>query len=222
MPNNITPTKRAAISLILMIAFLINLIYQKSHSKPNIITAQDFPSKVNIAFGEHGSEWQNEYGKIIKGNKTNFGLDFFDINPDNFKKTLTVIINTGKIKTEVSNVTSISATEDHDRKNGFIAINITAKINQEEFTSHDIAREYVMGLLNSFVKSGWKNYQYPSDPRLKGKAALEYYKSSAIERNISEAKLRAQGIPIDTDYKNPPLPPAPAGQQNPIIPNSLK
>ncbi|MEN3813507.1 hypothetical protein ABD440_24320, partial [Chromobacterium piscinae] len=96
------------------------------------------------------------------------------------------------------------------------------KINQEEFTSHDIAREYVMGLLNSFVKSGWKNYQYPSDPRLKGKAALEYYKSSAIERNISEAKLRAQGIPIDTDYKNPPLPPAPAGQQNPIIPNSLK
>lgn len=42
------------------------------------------------------------------------------------------------------------------------------------------------------------------------------------ERNIAEANLRAQGIPIDTDYQDPPLPPPPTGQLNPTIPEALK
>ncbi len=42
------------------------------------------------------------------------------------------------------------------------------------------------------------------------------------ERNIKEATLKAQGIPIVSDYKDPELPPAPPGQQNPVIPKDLQ
>ncbi|WP_374420069.1 hypothetical protein [Chromobacterium sp.] len=42
------------------------------------------------------------------------------------------------------------------------------------------------------------------------------------KRNIEEAKLKAQGIPIVSDYKDPELPPAPPGQQNPVIPKDLQ
>ncbi len=42
------------------------------------------------------------------------------------------------------------------------------------------------------------------------------------ERNIEEAKLKAQGIPIVSDYKDPELPPPPPGQQNPVIPKDLQ
>jgi hypothetical protein len=41
-------------------------------------------------------------------------------------------------------------------------------------------------------------------------------------RNIAEAKLQAQGIPIATEYKDPELPPPPAGQENPHLPKNLK
>ncbi|WP_337883657.1 hypothetical protein [Chromobacterium haemolyticum] len=42
------------------------------------------------------------------------------------------------------------------------------------------------------------------------------------KRNIEEAKLKAQGIPIVSDYKDPELPPPPQGQQNPVIPKDLQ
>ncbi|MGR2683120.1 hypothetical protein [Chromobacterium haemolyticum] len=42
------------------------------------------------------------------------------------------------------------------------------------------------------------------------------------ERNIKEATLKAQGIPIVSDYKDPELPPPPPGQQNPVIPKDLQ
>ncbi|KMN35610.1 hypothetical protein VI26_10635 [Chromobacterium sp. LK1] len=42
------------------------------------------------------------------------------------------------------------------------------------------------------------------------------------KRNIEEAKLKAQGIPIVSDYKDPELPPPPPGQQNPVIPKDLQ
>lgn len=51
---------------------------------------------------------------------------------------------------------------------------------------------------------------------------VERYRKFRAERNIEEAKLRAQGVPINTDYQDPPLPPPPAGQQNPVVPDDLK
>lgn len=51
---------------------------------------------------------------------------------------------------------------------------------------------------------------------------VERYRKYRAERNLAEAKLRAQGIPIDTTYQDPPLPPPPAGQQNPVVPEDLK
>lgn len=41
-------------------------------------------------------------------------------------------------------------------------------------------------------------------------------------RNIAEAKLQAQGVPIATEYKDPELPAPPAGQENPSLPPNLK
>ncbi len=51
---------------------------------------------------------------------------------------------------------------------------------------------------------------------------VERYRKYRAERNLAEAKLRAKGIPIDTHYQEPPLPPPPAGQHNPTIPDDLK
>lgn len=51
---------------------------------------------------------------------------------------------------------------------------------------------------------------------------VERYRKYRAERHLVEAKLRAKGIPIDTHYQEPPLPPPPAGQHNPTIPDDLK
>jgi len=273
-----------------------------------MVTAQDFPQQIEVAFGQQGADWSGHYGKIVRTNAKNFGLNFYDVDSANHGKSMTVVVNTGKLATTIPNVMSVSATEDRDRKTGFIAIDITAEVNRDEFVPHDTARQYVFDLLQSFRKAGWVNYIPETGPRLKNKQAFDYYKTDGIDpdypisfaewmrlsmpftwelyadhaymtirvdrdvnhldpdkpgayfisitidsqeeilrrevdekerdhwrktwveraltyrasRNKKEAQLKAQGIPIDTDYNDPPLPPPPPGQQNPVLPDSLK
>ncbi|MEN6082150.1 hypothetical protein [Chromobacterium piscinae] len=297
--------KLVAIGLLLS---LVLAVTYNLHGKNNMITMQDYPSTVEVTIGQQGSSWQAQYGKIVNTNGKNVGLSFYTIDPDSKKTTTTAIINSGTIKTTISNAMSIMATEDRDRHNGFTQIDVSAKINNGGEIPHDTARLYIWNLIQNLKKIGWRHYNYLSDARLKGKFAFDYYKNSSndpdyalslqewmsadapftwkfyadhtylnlkvdrdstlldpnkpgayfisitfmpleeverlsvdepdrnqwrstwvqramqqrSERNVSEAKLRAQGIPIDTDYKDPPLPPAPSGQENPIIPDSLK
>ncbi len=278
------------------------------YRKQDMVTAQDFPPLIEVAFGQQGTDWQARYGKTVRANTKNFGLNFYDVDSANHGKSMAASVKTGKLITTIPNTMSVSAAEDRDRKTGINHLYITAEVNRDEYVSHDIARQYILGLIQSLRKTGWMNYHYPSDPRLKGKATLDYYKAGAIDpdyplsfqewmsldapftwkfyadhtyltlqvdrdvnhldpakpgayfisltfssreeeerlnvdekdrdhwratwlrralgertkRNIAEAQLRAQGVPIDTDYKDPPLPPPPPGQQNPILPDSLK
>lgn len=270
--------------------------------------ASDYPEVIEVKMGQSGDDWENQYGKIVISNKKNFGLNFYDIDSANYGKSMTAIVKTKQLTTELPNVMSISATDDRDRKVGINRLYITAEVNRDEFVSHPIAHQYVMDLVRNLRKTGWRYNFYESAPRLKGQAAFDYYKQENIdpdypltfeqwmalprpltwrfyadhtylslqverdinhldpakpgayfisltfqpreeierlevdekdrdnwratwveryrkyraERHLAEAKLRAKGIPIDTHYQEPPLPPPPAGQHNPTIPDDLK
>lgn len=267
-----------------------------------------FPSQVEVAFGQPGASLEQQYGDLVSANKKNFGLNFYYINADSRGKTMRAIIKTGTLETEIPQATLINAAEDRDRKVGISNLLVTAKVNQGGMQPHPVAHQYVLNLIQSLRKTGWRYNFYETDPRLKGQSAFDYYKQENLdpdyplkfeqwmtlqapfkwmlyadhtyltlsvdrdvnhldpakpgvyfisltftpreeierrevdekdrdhwrdtwveryrkfraERNIEEAKLRAQGVPIDTDYQDPPLPPPPAGQQNPVVPDDLK
>ncbi|MBX9296989.1 hypothetical protein [Chromobacterium piscinae] len=267
-----------------------------------------FPPHIEVHLGQHGNDWKKTYGDIVEINDKNPGLSFYSIDPDNYKQTVSTDIKTGTMTTTIHNTMRIEGTEDRDRSVGFADVNIYAKVNKGGMLPHQEAYQYVTNLIHDLRKKGWTYNLYETDPRLKGKAALNYFKQNNLdpdyplsfnewmtlpaplhwrfyadntyleltvdrdiknldpknpgayfislsfqtreeaertglpenekdhwrgnwvkralsyrsERNIAEAKLRAQGIPIDTDYRDPPLPPAPPGQKNPKIPESLK
>lgn len=267
-----------------------------------------FPPKIEVALGQSGEDLEKKYGELVNANRKNVGLNFLEIDAARHSTTITAAIKTSNLTTIIPNAMSILATEDRDRKAGITDLDVTAKVNQGGMQSHSIAHQYVLKLIQSLRKTGWRYNLYATDPRLKGQAAFNQFKQSNLdpdyplsfeqwmalprpltwefyadhtyltltvdrdishldpakpgayfisltfqpreeaerlqvdekdrdhwrdtwvkryrafraERNIEEAKLRAQGVPIDTDYQDPPLPPPPAGQQNPVIPDALK
>ncbi|SCK08710.1 hypothetical protein [Vogesella sp. LIG4] len=289
---------------------VIAIVFLTFSNKDAKAMAQDnaFPSQVKVAFGQSGASLEQQYGDLTSANKKNFGLNFYYINADSRGKTMRAIIKTGTLETVIPQATLINAAEDRDRKVGINNLLITAKVKEGGMQPHPIAHQYVLNLIQSLRKTGWRYYISETKPRLKGKAALDYFTQNNIDpdyplsfeqwmalpapltwefyadhtyltlqvdrdvnhldpakpgayfisltftpreeterlgvdekdrdhwrdtwvkrnlafralRNIKEAKLRAQGVPIDTDYKDPPLPPPPAGQQNPVIPDALK
>lgn len=267
-----------------------------------------FPPKIEIAFGQSGESLEKQYGGLVNANRKNVGLNFLTIDANRHGSSVTAVVKTGSLITSIPSAMSIMATEDRDRKVGFTDLLISAEVNRDDFVPHTVAHQYVLNLIQSLRKTGWRYYISETKPRLKGKAALDYFKQDNIDpdyplsfeqwmalpgpltwelyadhtylilqvdrdvnhldpakpgayfisltfipreeterlgvnekdrehwrdtwvkrnlafralRNIKEAKLRAQGVPIDTDYQDPPLPPPPAGQQNPVIPDALK
>lgn len=267
-----------------------------------------FPQKVEIALGQSGENLEKKYGSLVNANRKNVGLNFLTIDANHHGSSVTAVVKTGSLITSIPSAMSIMATEDRDRKVGFTDLLITAEVNRDDFVPHPVAHQYVLNLIQSLRKTGWRYSLYATDPRLKGQAAFNQFKQSNLdpdyqlsfeqwmalprpltwefyadhtyltltvdrdishldpakpgayfisltfqpreeaerlqvdekdrdhwrdtwvkrnlayraERNIEEAKLRTQGIAIDTDYKDPPLPPPPAGQQNPVIPDALK
>lgn len=267
-----------------------------------------FPPKIEIALGQSGEDLEKKYGSLVKANRKNVGLNFLTIDANRHGASVTAVVKSGSLITSIPNAMSIMATEDRDRKVGFTDLLITAEVNRDDFVLHPVAHQYVLNLIQSLRKTGWRYNLYATNPRLKGQAAFNQFKQSNLdpdyqlsfeqwmalqapltwefyadhtyltltvdrdishldpakpgayfisltfqpieeaerlqvdekdrdhwrdtwvkrnlayraERNIKEAKLRAQGIPIDTVYKDPPLPPPPAGQQNPVIPDALK
>jgi len=267
-----------------------------------------FPPKIEISLGQSGEDLEKKYGSLVKANRKNVGLNFLTINANRHGASVTAVVKSGSLITSIPNTMSIMATEDRDRKVGFTDLLISAEVNRDDFVPHNIAHQYVLSLIQSLRKTGWRYYISETKPRLKENAAFEYFKQDNIDpdyplsfeqwmafqapltwelyadhtyltlqvnrdvnhldpakpgayfisltftpreeverlevdekdrnhwrdtwvkrylefrrdRNIAEAKLRAQGVPIDTGYKDPPLPPPPAGQQNPVMPDALK
>jgi hypothetical protein len=267
-----------------------------------------FPPQIEVALSQSGDSFEKKYGSLINANKKNFGLNFLIIDVNQYGKTVTALVKTSEIVTSIQNVMSIMATENRNRAVGITDIYITAEVSRDDFIPHSVAHQYVLDLIKSLRRTGWRYVISETQPRLKGQAALDYFgrdnldpdfplsfsqwmaleapltwqlyadhtyltlsvdrdvnyldpgkpgayfisltftsreeterlevserdrdnwrvgwvernRKYRIERNVAEATLRARGIPIDTHYQDPPLPPPPAGQQNPVIPDDLK
>jgi hypothetical protein len=294
------------ISTIIILMIGINLLFsggEKFMTKKIV-----FPQVVEVKLGQSGESLEGSLGELIHSNRKNYGLSFFNIDGDRYGTTFEAVVKTDSTVSKIANTMSILATEDRNRHVGITDLEVMAKVNNGGMQPHSVAHQYVLDLIKSLRRTGWRYSLYETDPRLKGQAAFDYFKQEnidpdyplsfqqwmalpaplqwkfyadhtyltlsvdrdvehldpekpgayfisltfqpreeaerlglperdrdnwrvgwvernrkyRIERNVAEATLRAQGIPIDTHYQDPPLPPPPAGQQNPVIPDDLK
>ncbi len=90
----------------------------------------------------------------------------------------TVFFNNGEHSFTMRSVLSATGSDDPDFENeNILEWNVNAGITDDDLINHDEARRKFFSILQSLRKAGWARNIYLSDPRLKGKDALNYMQS---------------------------------------------
>jgi hypothetical protein len=197
------------LALLLIGLIILAGCQEKQAESPDTIIEQKanvMSQQISIKIGEQGSNFSQRYPGNVKIVHQPAGIDFYKIDWDASPHG-TVTIENGKHSFAIEDVLGVSGDQDlgPQASEGLSEFDIYAGITASDLIAHDDARQKMYSLLQALVDKGWKPIVSPGDPRLKGKARLNYvlntYKYLNLDPSYTPSLEEWMRIESGTDWR---------------------
>lgn len=189
---------KIVITLFLLAASLSGCVPSTGAVKPMV-------SNVNLTLNESPKEFTNTNKDIIKVITRPPGVNFYKMKWGNENLGM-VTFKHGENTFSVEHVISANAVDNRRSPDeGLIEFNVYAGIGDTDLIGHDDARKLFISALQRIRKAGWKIFINEGDPRLRGKAMLDFALSespaSSLDADYEPTFVEWMKIPSDMQWQ---------------------
>jgi hypothetical protein len=144
---------------------------------------------VSIKLGEMGPDFAKRYPSKVKVQKQPAGLDFYEI--DWKRPRGSVNVEHGKHSVVIHDVLSVLASQDLEafKAEGLKDFYVSSGVTAPDLIPHDEARQKIHAILRGILNVGWQQVIELSEPRLKGRARLDYMFATTNSNGLDATHL---------------------------------